>query len=223
MGSDDAHIYTITDNDKPNIDFNTTSSNGDESVSSADLTVDLSATYTQNITVDYVITGTATGSGTDYTLADGTLSISAGEKTGTITITDIVDDGLAEENETVIITLSSPNNATLGNDSVHTYTITNDDESPVLTKTSPQDDSTGVPINSDIILTFSKAVNCKSGTINVESEDNSPSFAVSLPNENVTGCGTEIITINLPTDLEHETEYYVLIENNAFELSLIHI
>ena len=68
MGSDDTHTYTIIDNDKPNIDFNTISSNGDESVSSADLTVDLSAAYTQNVTVDYVVTGTATGSGIDYTL-----------------------------------------------------------------------------------------------------------------------------------------------------------
>ena len=92
LGSDDTHIYTINDNDKPNIYFNTISSSGDESVSSASLTVDLSATYTQNITVDYAVTGTATGSGTDYTLDDGTLSISAGEKTGTIIITDIVDD-----------------------------------------------------------------------------------------------------------------------------------
>ena len=57
--SDDTHTYTIIDNDKPNIDFNTISSNGDESVSSADLTVDLSATYTENVSVDCVVTGTA--------------------------------------------------------------------------------------------------------------------------------------------------------------------
>ena len=60
-------------------------------------------------------------------------------------------------------------------------------------------------------------MNCESGTINIESEDNSSSFAINLPNEIVTGCGTEIITINLPMDLEYETEYYVLIENTVFE------
>ena len=59
-------------------------------------------------------------------------------------------------------------------------------------------------------------MNCESGIINIESEDNSSSFAVSLPNESVTGCGTETITINLPTVLEYETEYYVLIENTVF-------
>ena len=332
LGSDNTHIYTITDNDKPNIDFNITNSSGDESVSSAALTVDLSATYTQNITVDYTVTGTATGSGTDYTLTNGTLTISAGEKIGTITITDIIDDALDEENETVIVTLSNPNNAILGTDIVYTYTINDndnspkvdfniissesdepsssisitvdisevsgrqisvdyqltgtasgsgidhdledgtltldagentgiitipniidddlaednetiiitlsnpintilgddnihthtilandDDKRPILIATSPLDDTTRVPVDSDIILTFNKAVNCESGTINIESEDNSSSFAVSLPNEIVTGCGTEIITINLPMDLEYETEYYVLIEGTVFE------
>ncbi len=332
LGSDDTHIYTIIDNDKPNIYFNTISSSGDESVSSASLNVDLSATYTQDITVDYLVTGTATGSGTDYTLADGTLSISAGEKTGTIIITDIVDDEVDEENETVIVTLSNPNNAVLGTDIVYTYTINDndnspkvdfniissesdepsssisitvdvsefserqisvdyqltgtatgtgidhdmedgtltidageitgiitipniidddlaegdetiiitlsnptnaiigddniythtilandDDKRPILIATSPEDDTSRVPVDSDIILTFNKEVNCASGTINIESEDNSSSFTVSLPNDIVTGCGTDTISINLPTDLEYETEYYVLIEDTVFE------
>ena len=35
-----------------------------------------------------------------------------------------------EVNETVIVTLSSPSNATLGSDSVHTYTITDNDRAP---------------------------------------------------------------------------------------------
>ena len=73
------HTYTINDNDNaPVVDFNATSSNGAESTSSKALTVDLSAASSQNVTVDYAVTGTATGSGTDYTLANGTLTISAG-------------------------------------------------------------------------------------------------------------------------------------------------
>ena len=114
LGSDDVHTYTITDNDNaPVVDFNATSSNGAESVSSKALTVDLSAASGQNVTVDYAVTGTATGSGTDYTLANGTFTISAGSTSGTITIASIVDDSLDEANETVIVTLSSPSNATL--------------------------------------------------------------------------------------------------------------
>ena len=124
LGSDSVHTYTITDNDNPpTVDFNTTSSSNAESVSSADLTVDLSVASGQNVTVNYAVTGTATGSGTDYTLANGTLTISAGSTSGTITIAGIVNDSLDEANETVIVTLSSPSNATLGSDDAHTYTL----------------------------------------------------------------------------------------------------
>ncbi|MEC8490509.1 MAG: Calx-beta domain-containing protein, partial [Pseudomonadota bacterium] len=133
LGSDDAHTYTITDNDSaPVVDFNATSSSGAESVSSAGLTVDLSAVSGQNVTVDYAVTGTATGSGTDFTLANGTLTINAGETSGTITIASIVNDSLDEANETVIVTLSNPGNATLGSDDAHTYTITDNDNAPVV-------------------------------------------------------------------------------------------
>ena len=120
LGSDSVHTYTITDNDNaPVVDFNATSSSGAESVSSAGLTVDLSAASGQTVTVDYTVTGTATGSGTDYTLANDTLTISAGATSGTITIGSIADDSLDEVDETVIVTLSNPSNATLGLSLIH--------------------------------------------------------------------------------------------------------
>ena len=220
LDSNNSHTYTINDNDNiPAIDFNITSSKGDEPSPSIIITVDVSEISGKKISVDYQLTGTATGSGIDYTLENGTLIIDAGENTGTITIPSITDDDFAEDDETIIITLSNPTNATLGNDYIYTHTISTNDEDkrPVLIATSPQDDSTRVPIDSDIILKFNKDVDCKSGTIYIESEDNSSSFAVSLPNQIVTGCGTDIITINLPIDLEHETEYYVLIESTVFD------
>ena len=105
------------------IAFDTTSSNGFESVSSANLQVNLSEVSSQDVTVDYTVTGTATGNGVDYTLADGTLTISAGNINNNITITNIVDDLLVEGDETIIVTLSNPINATLGANTVHTYTI----------------------------------------------------------------------------------------------------
>ena len=133
LGTNVVHTVTIQDNDSPpDIDFDLTSSSGDEANSSKAITVNLSAISSKDVTVDYVVTGTATGSGTDYALADGTLTISAGSTSGTITIENIADDSLDEENETVIITLSSPSNATLGSDNVHTYTITDNDSAPVI-------------------------------------------------------------------------------------------
>ena len=95
LGSDNVHTYTINDNDNPPVvDFNTTSSNGAESVSSKAITVDLSAASSQNVTVNYTVTGTATGGGTDYTLANGTATIAANSTSTTITIASIVNDTL---------------------------------------------------------------------------------------------------------------------------------
>ena len=109
------HTYTITDNEIiPIITFSSTSSNGLESVVSKDITVTLSEASNNTVLIDYALSGTATGSGTDYTLGNGTLTIAAGQTSGVITIADIVDDALIEADETVIVTLNNPTNGVLG-------------------------------------------------------------------------------------------------------------
>ena len=168
------------------VDFNATSSSGAESVSSAGLTVDLSAASGQNVTVDYAVTGTATGSGTDYTLANGTLTINAGETSGTITIASIVNDSLDEANETVIVTLSSPSNATLGSDSVHTYTITDNDSTPVVYFDAPQSTSGAESTSSKAITATLTAVSGQNVTVD---------YAVT---GTATGSGTDYTLANGP-------------------------
>ena len=122
---DNTGTATITDNEgTPTIQFNAASSSGAESVSSAALQVDLSGASASAVTVAYAVTGTATGGGTDYTLADGTLTFNALSTSETITIASIIDDAIVEASETVIVTLSSPSGATLGSNTAHTYTIT---------------------------------------------------------------------------------------------------
>ena len=140
----------------PTVEFNSTSSNGLESVSSADLQVGLSAVSGTAITVEYVIVGTATGMGTDYTLADGTLTISAGDANDNITIIGIVNDLFDEDNESVILTLSNPTNATLGTNTVHTYTIIDDDASPTISDVTDNSTDEDTP-TSAIALTTNDA------------------------------------------------------------------
>ncbi|GKT33618.1 cadherin domain-containing protein, partial [Aduncisulcus paluster] len=126
LGTNTVHTYTINDNDAtPSIAFKTTSSSGLETLVSADLQVNLSAESGLDVTVDYTVSGTATEA--DYILENGTLTIGSGEDSENITITNIVNDFLDETNETVILTLSNPVNATLGTNTVHTYTINDDD------------------------------------------------------------------------------------------------
>ncbi|MBO6760090.1 MAG: BspA family leucine-rich repeat surface protein, partial [Roseivirga sp.] len=122
--TDEATI-TILNDDVPVVSFNTTAESNAESVSTASIEVMLSQAGLVASTVDYTVSGTATG-GVDYTLANGTLSFAAGELSKRIDLT-IVDDALIEENETVVITLSNASGASLGTNTVYTYTIVNND------------------------------------------------------------------------------------------------
>ncbi len=64
-----------------------------------------------------------------------------------------MDDLLDENNETVIVTLSNPVNATLGTNTVHTYTITDNDPTPTVTFTAAsQSYSEAVPGEVDITV-----------------------------------------------------------------------
>jgi|GEM_PF-1265994 len=83
-----------------------------------------------DVTVDYsVVGGTATGGGVDYTLADGSFTISSGSTSANIPIT-IIDGDSFESSETVIIELSNPQNAFFDTNSTHTLTITDDEPAP---------------------------------------------------------------------------------------------
>ena len=121
--------YTILDDDaeRPTVGFKLSSTNGLENVSPANLEVRLSKPAGQTITVAYTVTGgSATGGGVDYTLANGTLSFSAGTISKFISPA-IVNDTLVEPDETIQVTLSSPSGATLGPIISHSYTIQNND------------------------------------------------------------------------------------------------
>ncbi|MDI6731199.1 MAG: Calx-beta domain-containing protein [Candidatus Margulisbacteria bacterium] len=120
----------------PTVAFSSASSSGSESTTSVTIPVVLSAAAASTVTVNYSVTGgTATGSGTDYTLASGTLTFAAGDTSESISVT-VVNDSLDEANETIIIGLSSPSGATLGSITSHTYTITDNDATPTVGFTS---------------------------------------------------------------------------------------
>ncbi|MBD2692391.1 M10 family metallopeptidase C-terminal domain-containing protein [Anabaena catenula FACHB-362] len=86
-------------------------------------TVTLSNTSNQTITVQYATSnGTATA-GSDYTSKTGTLTFNPGVKTQSIII-PIVNDAINEANETFILTLKSPTNASLGTKASAITTIT---------------------------------------------------------------------------------------------------
>jgi hypothetical protein len=109
------------------IEFETAGSGELESVSPGEVAIVLSgAKEGQTYTVDYKVTGgTADGGGVDYTLdSPGTITFNPGQTTAAISI-DITDDGIDEDDESIILELSNPTGpgAILGEITQHTYVI----------------------------------------------------------------------------------------------------
>jgi len=116
----------------PTVGFSLTASSGPEATAAVTLDVELSSPSWKTVTVDYSVTGgTADGGGVDYTLASDTLTFPAGDTSEEIKIA-VLGDEIYENDDTITVTLSDPLNAELGNNFIHTYTIENDDDPPIL-------------------------------------------------------------------------------------------
>ena len=90
------------------------------------ITVTLSAVSGKTIMVNLAYSGTATGSGTDYTTSSAEIVISAGDISGTATIT-ATQDLIDENNETIIIDINSITNGTELDTQQVIITINDDD------------------------------------------------------------------------------------------------
>jgi hypothetical protein len=100
---------TINDDDVSAFKFSAPAYSVHEDDSAAHATIAVNRSGATNIpaSVDYATSdGTATVAGSDYTGAAGTLSFAAGETTKTFDV-NVSNDGTAEANETVNLTLSS--------------------------------------------------------------------------------------------------------------------
>ena len=144
----DIATVTITDNDGPpdvsmaSATASVTEGNG-SSTTTADVTVTLSTVSGLDVTVDCTTADGTAASASDYDQADGlTLTIAAGDPSGTIQITVNGDDTF-EDNETFTVTLSNALSDSVGA-SIVTITTTvgtiNNDDAP----------DTAVDIDTDI-------------------------------------------------------------------------
>ena len=125
------NLYNTT---TPTVNFSSASSSGSENITSVNIPIQLSNTTLLDVVVDYTVAaGTATGGGTDFTLANGQVIISNGTTAGNISFT-VNNDTLDEDNEDFQITITnvSSANATLGGTLTHTYTINDNDATPSL-------------------------------------------------------------------------------------------
>ncbi|MCG8698373.1 MAG: gliding motility-associated C-terminal domain-containing protein, partial [Bacteroidales bacterium] len=89
---------------------------------------------TTDVLVTIAYSGTATGGGVDYNAASTTITVSAGDTSGSTTITSI-DDAIFESNETVIVDITNVTNATENGTQQEIITITDAESSPGVTMT----------------------------------------------------------------------------------------
>ena len=123
-----AQIADARISEPPSVQFTSTTgtaNEGNSGTQTVTATAQLSTAAVSTVTIPVTYSGTATA-GTDYTPGSGTITIAAGSTTGSATFA-VSGDGSVEGNETVVLTMGTPTNATLGSNTSYTHTIVNDD------------------------------------------------------------------------------------------------
>ena len=133
LGALTTHTATIVEvADPPTVKFTNVSQTSPEGTSEIHVSIELNYAWGDAVTIPFALSGTATaGAGNDYSVAASPVNIPAGSQFANLIIT-VYNDTLDENNETVIITMGTPTNATKGSPSVHTATITDNDDPPVV-------------------------------------------------------------------------------------------
>lgn len=98
---------------------------GNSGTTSVSVAVSLSASTSDPVTVDFATSDGSATAGSDYSALSGSLTIAAGTTSASIDL-QVTADVSAEADETFTVTLSNPNNATLGTASA-TVSIRDDD------------------------------------------------------------------------------------------------
>ncbi len=129
------HTITISSDVLPRVGFVVPTSAADEA-SSPDLALALTIPSPVDVSVDYVVSGTASA-GTDFTLSQGTVTFPAGTTSKSITL-PITDDALDEFDENVLVTMTSSSNVVVGPVASHDHSILDNDLPPTVAFVSTQ-------------------------------------------------------------------------------------
>ena len=209
---------TITNDDAaPSLTIDdVTVTEGNAGTVNAVFTVSLSNTTDQTVTVNYATADeiATTGNG-DYEAASGTLTIPAKTASGTITVV-VNGDVRNESNETFLVNLSNPTNASIA-DAQGQGTITNDDAVPSLTinDVTVTEGNSGTT-NAVFTVTLS-AVSGQTVTVDYQTADGSATLAnsdyaaasgtLTIPAK--TASGTITVVVNGDTKFESNETFVV--------------
>jgi len=170
--------FEVDTTPSPTVTLSASPASISETGGSSTLTATLSSTASTDTTVTLGFSGTATGSGTDYAVTGGTITITAGSTTGTSTI-NASSDTIAEGDETVIVDIASVSGgdgAAESGTQQTTVTITDDDTASVTIADAFSNEDNGAvtftaTLDTDVAGGFTVDVSTADGTATTADSD----------------------------------------------------
>ena len=176
------------------------------------ISIEIAETSPNTITVPFTLSGTSTN-GSDHNLSDGNITITPGNSNGSISF-NITDDSSLEGDETIILTMGSPTNATAGSINTHSVTILDNELDPVVNfsvagQTVPE--ATGsVSVNFELNKNADSAITVP---YTITGKANNPDDHDAVDGSIVIGSGTKTgsFTINIVNDALDEFSEDIII------------
>ena len=153
IGTTTSITGSITNDDLPTLSINdATITEGNSGTQNLTFTVTRTGTAFNPITVNYATNDQTATTGSDYTASNGTLNFATNETSKTITVA-ITGDTSIENDETFLVNLTNPSNATL-TDAQGIGIITNDDLPSITLAVSPANVAEDAATN--LVYTFTR-------------------------------------------------------------------
>ena len=212
--------FTIQDDDPAPVTYSMTPAT--TSVSEGVGTVTFTVTRSSGTLAETLFASTTTTEGfansNDFTaLADQAIAFAAGELTKTVTVA-ITNDTVVEGTETFgLVVQRNSTDADTTFLTKSTFTILDNDPSgpdttaPLLSLTSPADNSTNIGINANIVLTFNEAVKAGTGFIRIVNLSTDILTIIAVTDTSQVTFSGNTMTINPKVDLDANSDYEVLI------------
>ena len=186
-------------------------------------TANIVLTFSENVDVE---SGNITIKKTSDDSAFETIDVTSNKVTGTGTTTIEINPAntFASSTEYYILIDATAFDDTLGNSyagisSTTALSFTSQDTgNPYLTSTVPAHQATAIAVDANIVLNFSESVDAESGNIVIKKHsDDSIVETIDVTGGQVSGSGTNQITINPSADFDELTKYYIEIAATAFD------
>ena len=232
LGSTNPATLTIVENDIPVVEFERPNYQVLEDAGPANITATLSTASSLTVTLNYASSNGSAIAGSDYLTATGALTFPPGQIITSFPVTILNDPLTNEFDETLQLTLNTPNNAILGATNPVTLTITDDDGQPTVgfvntrySASEGNDGGTGVVTTTIFVslsvpsaVTVTVDYNTGNGTATAPDDYLATSGTLTIP-PNQTGQSFEIIVINDSLD-EAATETANLSLSNPVSATL---